>query len=827
MKMDNKLPEEPTSSPLDRFISQLLNPLTYVLFAACLLSFLLREYGDVLVILTVVIFNGLMGMIQEGKAAQALAALNRMAAPTACIRKDDKLLQVPAASLQPGDIVILEAGAQVPADLRLTKVSVLSAEESALTGESLPIHKSAGDLAYMSTMITSGHGEGIVIAIGTDTEIGRIASMIARKHPVPTPLQVRLGKLGKMLSLLAVLICVVLFLAALLSGGDPAEMLITSVSLAVAAVPEGLPSVVTIVLAIGVGRLAAAGTIIRKLPAAETLGCVDVVCSDKTGTLTQNRMTVVSLYYNERTQNADASGVPEELIRGFCLCNNASVTEEKESGDPTETALLRWGVSLGADPVSLNRAFPRTSEEPFSPESRQMSTTHRTASGAVTYRKGAADVLIVRCRRILLYGKEKELTVARKKHLLQEIRELSSRGLRLLALSRDDLFLGIAAMKDPIRPESLPAIRTFRQAGVRTVMITGDHPQTAAAIARELTLLPEGSDSTGILTGDELDHISDPHLEELLPGIRVFARVSPVHKVRIVQAYRRTGHITAMTGDGVNDAPSLREADIGIAMGAGGTDVARQAADLILTDDNFATITKAIEEGRSIYENIRKTVLFLLSSNFGEIITMFFCVLCRLEIPLSAIHILWINLITDSLPALALGMDKNDRTSLMRRPPRSGTESLMAGGGWFCTVFYGFFIAAISLFAFLTIPYLFLKQSNLPFSFSLIREVLAIPAILIRAQTYAFTTLGISQLFHAVGMRDQSRSIFAMNHLENPVMIASFFLGFLLQLAVTEFSPLTRLFGTVSLAPAEWGYQASLSATPLFIHQIFCTFTKR
>lgn len=278
-------------------------------------------------------------------------------------------------------------------------------------------------------------------------------------------------------------------------------------------------------------------------------------------------------------------------------------------------------------------------------------------------------------------------------------------------------------------------------------MITGDHPQTAAAIARELTLLPEGSDSTGILTGDELDHISDPHLEELLPGIRVFARVSPVHKVRIVQAYRRTGHITAMTGDGVNDAPSLREADIGIAMGAGGTDVARQAADLILTDDNFATITKAIEEGRSIYENICKTVLFLLSSNFGEIITMFFCVLCRLEIPLSAIHILWINLITDSLPALALGMDKNDRTSLMRRPPRSGTESLMAGGGWFCTVFYGFFIAAISLFAFLTIPYLFLKQSDLPFSFSLIREVLAIPAILIRAQTYAFTTLGISQLF--------------------------------------------------------------------------------
>lgn len=819
MKMENKLVEEKNSSRTEKFVSQLLNPLTYVLFGAAGISFFLREYGDVLVILLVVVFNGIMGVIQEGKAEQALAALKKMTTPMALVCRNGQVLKVSAVSLQPGDEVLLEPGSQVPADLKLTDTTSLAIEESALTGESFPVQKKIGDAAFMSTLVTAGRGKGIVTAIGMDTEIGRIAALIQKSKPEPTPLQQRLNQLGKALSLLALGLCALLFVIALALGREPAEMLVTAISLAVAAVPEGLPAIVTIVLAIGVGRLAHAGTIVRKLPSVETLGCVDVVCSDKTGTLTQNRMTVSSCFYYEREFPANSPQIPAPLLEGFCLCNNSLLSGKHRLGDPTELALSVWAADHGCFRDALEERAPRIREVPFSSLTKEMLTTHRSGSSTYSYRKGAPDVILKHCRKQLTPTGASDLTAEARRRLMQSIERLSARGLRLLALARDDVFLGIACLKDPLRPESLPAVRAFRRAGIRTVMITGDHPLTAAAIAAELTLIDEPQ-STQVMTGSELELISDEHLAERVENISVFARVTPTHKVRIVQALQRTGHLVAMTGDGVNDAPSLKEADIGVAMGGCGTDVAKGAADMILTDDNFATIRSAIAGGRSIYENIRKSVLFLLSSNFGEIMTMFFCVACNLAVPLKAIHILWVNLITDSLPALALGMDRNDEDALMSRPPRPQSESLMAHGGWFCTCFYGSFIAAISLVAFLTVPFFYLKQLGLPMTLPHLREALAIPSLLTQAQTYAFTTLGISQLFHAIGMRDERRSIFSMKLSENPVMILAFFLGLLLQLAVTELPFLVELFETVSLAWHEWGYLLALSATPLFVHQI-------
>ena len=816
MKKENRLVEEAPPSLLKKFLSQLNNPFTLVLFAAAAISLLLREYGDVLVILVVVLFNGVFGVIQEGRAEQALAALKKMASPTALIRKNGAVRRVPAVTLQPGDVVLLEAGDQVPADLELTEATHLSLEESALTGESLPVHKTMGQLAYMSTLVTDGRGEGVVTAIGMDTEIGKIASLLHKGQPAETPLQKRLGKLGKSLSLLALALCALLFLLALAMGRDVAEMLVTAISLAVAAVPEGLPAIVTIVLAIGVGRLAKAGTIVRKLPSVETLGSVSVVCSDKTGTLTQNRMTVTAFYENGLLHPAPEKK-PARLLEGFVLCNNALLSGRQRIGDPTELALLDWGAGFDVSREALEAHLPRVDEEPFSSQARKMVTRHVQNGRILSYIKGASDVVLDQCSRIWSGGTEKELTPAARRQVERAVKTMASQGLRVLALAQDHTFLGLAGMKDPVRPESLPAIRRFREAGIQTVMITGDHRDTALSIARELELA-ESPDAC--LTGAELDRLSDQELQERIRHCHVFARVSPSHKVRIVKTFQSAGQLVAMTGDGVNDAPSLKQADIGIAMGQCGTDVAKGAADMVLTDDNFATIEKAIAGGRGIYENIRKSVLFLLSSNFGEIMTMFAAVAAGLAVPLQAIHILWVNLITDSLPALALGMDKNDEESLMAQPPRSPEESLMAHGGWFCTVLYGILIAGISLTAFLFLPVRALGAQEMPVTLENLRLALSSPTLLARAQTYAFTVLGISQLFHAIGMRDQNRSVFAMNHLDNPMMILAFWLGLGLQAAVTEIPFFIRIFGTAPLAFHEWGLLLALSSLPVFVHQL-------
>lgn len=827
----NVLDNEESKSVAASFIEQLNDPLIFILFAAAVISMILKEYGDMAIILAVVTLNAVVGVIQEGKAKKALEALKEMTSPHALIREGEHIREILAADLVPGDIVCLEAGRQVPADLRLTSAVNLKIEESALTGESVPISKNVTDRnqAYMTTNVTYGRGEGVVTAIGMDTEIGKIARMIQNAKTEMTPLQKRLADLGKILSTVSMFLCIVLFIIAVLQKRDIGEMLITAISLAVAAVPEGLPAIVTMVLALSVSRMVKVNTIVKRLPSVETLGCVSVVCSDKTGTLTQNRMTVTSCY----TGGAVIS--PERLeeerdrhfLQGFVLCNDASIQDGERLGDPTELALLSMAEPLGLCREKLEKRMPRKAEIAFDSDRKMMTTLHSEGGNRVSYTKGSPDEIIERCQYILLSGRKQPLTPEWKKEIYKALAGFTGNALRVLALGMREnaagleenglTFLGMVGMADPIRPEAKEAVREFYRAGVKTVMITGDRMDTAFAIAKELGI---ASDIRQCISGEELLQLSDDELAARLPSLRVFAHVSPEHKVRIVKACKKNGEITAMTGDGVNDAPSLKSADVGIAMGMTGTDVAKNAADIVLTDDNFATIAKAIAQGRSIYENIRKSVLFLLSSNFGEIITMLFSVALGLAAPLKSSHILWINLITDSLPALALGVDVEENKSYMDRPPRGKEESLFAGGGWSCTCFYGILIAIISTAAFLHLPVGMLLQEKLPVTMAGIREILGDPVILSRCQTYAFTVLGMSQLFHAIGMRDVETSLFRMNHLENRLMITAFAVGIGLQLLVTEIPALVELFGTCRLNAFEWVKLLVLASMPLLAHEI-------
>lgn len=850
----NRLQEPEQPGFFSRLLSQFMDPLIYVLAAAGVISVFLGEIGDACIIAAVAVLNGAVGMIQEGKAKKALDALKKMTRLKAVVRRDQTDQEIDAAELVPGDLVVLDAGRQVPADLRLLWTEGLRAEESALTGEAAPVHKDAGfsaaaglpvgdrkNMAYMSSNVTAGRGIGMVTATGMDTEIGRIARLIREAPMEATPLQKRLGDLGGALSILAVALCAALFGLAVWQKRDVGEMLITAISLAVAAVPEGLPAVVTIVLALSVSRMARVHTIVRRLPSVETLGAVSVVCSDKTGTLTMNRMTVEEVLDAGELLDEGGSGgrrrpgrgkgamAPgqEELLRAFVLCNDAELNKKGRIGDPGELALLEYAEKEGPwTKGELERQLPRTAERAFDPERKRMTTVHRTETGTVSYTKGAPDVILERCSRYLSGGGERPLTGSSRRRLQDRISWLSSQGLRVLGAARSDgdgrkeedmVFLGLAAMADPPRPEAAHAVAMFKRAHVRTVMITGDHRDTALAIARRLGIAEDGSQC---ISGAELDRMDDAALKERAETAAVFSRVSPDHKVRIVRALKENGSIVAMTGDGVNDAPSLKAADVGIAMGQTGTDVAKQAADMVLTDDNFATIEKAIEEGRGVYENIKKAVIFLLSSNFGEIMTMFTAIALSLPSPLKASHILWINLITDSLPALALGTDKNDGPALMEEPPRGKDESLFSRGGMACTLFYGFLIAVISLAAFLRLPVGILAAEGRRITAESLSLVLGDPAVLARCQTYAFTVLGLSQLFHAVGMRDVGRSVFRMNHLENRLMLAAAALGVFLQVLVTENSRLVALFQTAALSGTEWRELLFLAAAPMAAHEL-------
>ncbi len=828
---------------LESFLEQLNDPLIYVLIVAAAVSIFLGEYSDAIIIGVVVMLNATVGVLQEGKARKALESLKKLTSPKAFVIRDGRRQELPAAELVRGDLVWLEAGCQVPADLRLTESANLKIEESALTGEAVPVDKDSaflplnrsgraaiplGDrrnMAYMSTIVTYGRGQGVVTATGMDTELGQIATMITEAKEEMTPLQKRLGELGKVLSLLSLLLCAVLFGIAVLQHRNVPEMLITAISLAVAAVPEGLPAVVTICLALSVTRMVRVNTIVRRLPSVETLGAVSVVCSDKTGTLTQNRMTVEKCFVNGRLQPSSAlrSADAPDFFLGMTLCNDAVLEEGNRTGDPTELALLDMAEKVELGKEEAERRYPRTGELPFDSDRKMMTTLH----GSVSYTKGAPDEVLKCCSQLRTGQGVSRLTPEQRRQIQEAVAAMSAEGLRTLAVSMrtgvsqpvesELVFLGMVGMRDPARPEAAQAVADFKQAGVTTVMITGDHVDTAFAIGKQLGIVERFEQC---MTGETLGHLTDEELAGRLGQVRVFARVSPAQKVRIVDGFRARGEIVAMTGDGVNDAPSLKRADIGIAMGKNGTDVARQAADMILTDDNFATVRRAIEEGRGVYENIRKSVIFLLSSNLGEIITMFLAVVCGLAAPLKSSHILWINLITDSLPALALGVDKNDGKTLMRQPPRKASESLFSRGGFACTCLYGALIAAVSLTAFLMLPVALLNLQGAELSIQALADTLREGWVLSKAQTYAFTVLGMSQLWHAVGMRDTNRSVLCMNHFENKLMIVACVVGFLLQFAVTEVPFLINAFGTSPLSGREWMRLSLLSAAPLFAHEI-------
>ena len=847
----NALVEKKGKTKLQMFLAQLKDTLIYILFAAAAISIALNEITDAIIILLVVLLNAVIGMVQESKAEAALEALKNLSSPNAMVRREGRVMEIPAGELVVGDVVILEAGRIIPADLRLIQSVNLKIEESALTGESVPVDKNAelvtdkevgiGDrlnMAFSSTSVSYGRGEGVVVYTGMDTEIGKIAAMINESTEELTPLQKRLNDLGKVLGIVAVVIVVAMFGIAVLQGRDIIEMFITAIALAVAAVPEGLTAVVTIVLALGVTRMVKVNTIVRKLPAVETLGAVSIVCSDKTGTLTQNKMTVTKVYLDGEIKDTDDLSYENNklFLDGFILCNDASTANNTRIGDPTELALLDMGDKINISREGLEETNPRINEQSFDSARKLMTTVHKDQSGKVmSYTKGAMDILLKRCNKVYINGETIDINDIHIENINKAASEMAKGALRVLALGikEDDdsaseealTFVGLVGMIDPPRPEAKASVKTLKKAGIRTIMITGDHKDTALAIAKELGI---AEDEAQCITGTELNELTQEQLNERVCDIRVFARVSPEHKVMIVKAFKSNGSIVSMTGDGVNDAPSLKAADIGVAMGITGTDVAKGASDMVLTDDNFATIEKAVAEGRGIYGNIKKTVLFLLSSNFGEVISMFSAIAAGLIAPLQSIHILWVNLITDSLPALALGVDPKSR-DIMNEKPRDPNESLFAHGGLAFTFYNGIMIAALTLGAFLWSPVIHLNEAGIPATLGNIRDlfngVLVIkdadlPDIIRHAQTYAFTTLGVSQLFHAIGMRNYDKSLFQISHTDNLAMIGAFTGGLLLQILVTEIPFLTEVFETSQLSLREWINLILLSMVPLLSHEI-------
>lgn len=808
----NILDQEEKQTVWGMVLEQLNEPMILILVVAAAISMLLREYGDTAIIISVIALNTVIGVLQEGKARHAMAELSKLTAPSAFVKRNGVLKKIQASTLVPGDIVKLDAGMQVPADIRLIRVHGLQVNESTLTGESQEVEKqeeavsegktsgTSENMAYMSTEVMMGQGEGIVVATGMSTQLGKIAGMMQNTEKEETPLQKRLSKLSKTLSILAVVICAALFLVGVSRHQNFLHMLLISISLAVAAIPEGLPAVVTIVLALGVSKMAKANTIIRKLPAVETLGSVGVICSDKTGTLTENKMKVVHCYADGHLFSEEKYDLTKHrtLAEGMMLCNDSIFGE---MGNATEQALLVMGHKMGLKKEVLEGQYPRIAEIPFNSKNKYMMTQHQNGNHDLLYVKGAGDRIISHCKTELINGVIRPLNEIQKMKIREAMESMAKDSLRVLALAMkpggkaegeklpDDLtFVGLAGMMDAPRKGVKESVQKLHQAGVEVVMITGDHPETALSIAKNLDIAHMKEQC---LSGDELERMNDKNLREIIGSVRVFARVTPEHKVRIVRAFKKLGAVVAMTGDGVNDAPSLQAANIGIAMGKNGTDVAKNAADMILTDDNFSTIAHAMEEGRSIYKNIQKSILFLLSSNFGEIITMFAAVCLGLPSPLKASHILWVNLITDSLPALALGVDKNNAEKLMKEPPRPVNESLFADGGWILTAFYGMVIGIITLLAYM-----------------------------LGGQTYAFTVLGVSQLFHAIGMRDLDTSVFHMKHLENPGMLAAFFIGLGLQVMVTEVPWCIDAFQTTRLDLHAWMLLLGLSSIPLFCHEI-------
>ena len=843
----NKLKEAEKDTWLQKFMSQLKDPMLIILMIAALVSaattvitflgdknmgHLTEGLVEVGIIVVVVLLNAILGVIQESKAEAAIEALQTMTAATCKVLRDGKMMVLHSTELVPGDVVILEAGDAVPADGRIIENASLKIEEAALTGESVPVNKlvdalnlTAGqdevplgdrkNMCYMGSTVVYGRGKAVITRTGMDTEMGKIAGALAAAEEEETPLQKKLDKLGKTLSYIVLGICVFIFAFNLFMARDKLateghvlqtvlETFMVAVSLAVAAIPEGLATVVTVVLSIGVTKMSQRNAVIRRLTAVETLGCTQVICSDKTGTLTQNKMTVV-----------DHVGETELLATAMALCSDAALNEENQAeGEPTECALVNFAYSVGLKKQDLEAKTPRVDEAPFDSGRKMMSTVHDLGGKYVQYTKGGPDVVLARCAYYYEDGKALPMTDAKRAEIMAANKAMADRALRVLAAAKRDwaekpsdntpefleqelVFIGLTGMIDPVRPEVKAAIEECRGAGIRAVMITGDHKDTAVAIAKELCIITDASEA---ITGAELDAISDEELGEAVKKYGVYARVQPEHKTRIVNAWKKNGYITAMTGDGVNDAPSIKSADIGVGMGITGTDVTKNVADMVLADDNFATIVSAVGEGRRIYDNIRKAIQFLLASNMSEVLGVFGATLLGFVL-LNPVHLLFINLVTDCFPALALGMEEAEPDT-MRRAPRNSKDGIFAGGLGFDVVYQGILVTAITIGAYLI-------GASMEFGadwFNKLREAGESG----HGMTMAFLTMSMCEIFHSFNMRSQRKSVFSLKT-QNKVLWLAMLGSLLLTTAVIEIPFIASAFGFTSIGWDEYGIAMALA----------------